>query len=88
MKKFIIVLIATALIGSSPLLSANLRNKDSKRYNIKVIGGVTVNTSIGGNTTRLNICSSCKIKVEGVGTIEVNSSDKVILIKDGKLSKS
>ena len=83
-KRFIVL--AVALFASSNAFAVSLINKDSKSYDIKVIGSSTMSTSIQSGTVKNGICnSSCKIVVDGVGDIEASGSDKVV-IKDGKLS--
>ena len=75
------------MASSSAVFAVSLQNKDSKSYNIRVKGSSsTMSTSISGGTVKGNICSSCKITVDGVGSIDASGSDKVI-IKNGKLSK-
>jgi len=84
----------TLILTSAALLSAgltlwavDLKNEDSKTYEVKVHeGGATTNTSIGGNTTKYSITSDGKIEVVGVGTIRA-SGDDVVVIKDGAISK-
>jgi len=75
------VLIATG-VGA-----VDLKNEDSSSYDLKIHDGpTTTSSSIEGNTTKVSICSDCKIEVVGVGTIEA-SGDDVVVIKNGELSK-
>ena len=75
------------LSGGLTLGAVDLKNQDSKTYEVKVHeGGATTNTSISGNTTKHSITSDGKIEVVGVGTIEA-SGDDVVVIKDGAISK-
>ena len=77
-------LLTAAAIGVS---AADLRNEDSKRYEVKVHdGGTTRNTWIDANTTIASICSSCEVEVVGVGRIRLSGSEKAS-IKNGKLIK-
>jgi hypothetical protein len=69
------------------VLGVDLRNEDSTRYEVKIHDGAsTLNTSIDGNSTQANVCSSCTIEVVGVGSIKVSGSTRVV-IKDGKLTR-
>jgi len=81
-------LIALAFVLSSGMaFSVTLINKDSKSYDIKVKrSSSTTSTSIGSNTTKMNICKKCTIEVDGVGSMKAEGDVKVI-IKDGKLKK-
>jgi hypothetical protein len=73
-------------IGAVSVFPADLRNEDSKRYEVKVYdGGTTRNSWIDGNSTIASICSSCEIEVVGVGRMKISGSDK-ISIKGGKLT--
>ena len=79
---------AAATLGFAATAAAvDLKNEDSKKYDVKVEeGAATTSTSIEGNATKVSICSECKITVVGVGTVEVSGSD-VVVIKNGELSK-
>lgn len=78
---------AAGLALSASAAAVDLKNEDSRKYEVKVEEGAsTTSTSIEGNTTKVSICSDCKITVVGVGTVEASGSD-VVVIKDGKLSK-
>lgn len=85
MRKTLIAL--AALLLAAPAFAVTLHNKDSKKYDIRIEGpnGAT-STSIDSGTVRNDICKKCKIKVSGVGDIEAEGSDTVIIEK-GKLSK-
>ncbi len=77
---------AVILLTAIGAFAVDLKNEDSSSYEIKIHDGPsTTSTSIDGNTTRVNICSDCKIEVVGVGTVEA-SGDKVVLIKNGELT--
>lgn len=79
-------LIVTLLLAVG-IFAVDLRNEDGVRYEVKVHDGpTTLNTSIDGNSTVVNICSSCEIEVVGVAKIKVKGSETIV-IKDGKLSK-
>ncbi len=80
--------LAAATLGFAATAAAvDLKNEDSKKYDVKVEeGAATTSTSIEGNTTKASICSECKITVVGVGTVEASGSD-VLVIKNGELSK-
>lgn len=83
------LIIPTLLATLVPLAvsAADLSNRDSQSYDMKIHNGGTTHTSISGNTTRSSVCTECKLEIIGVGTIEVSSSDSRILIKDGTLSR-
>lgn len=82
-----LLMVALVLLAFQAVFSADLRNEDGKRYEVKVHdGGTTRNTWIDGNSTILNICSSCEVEVVGVGKMRISGSDR-ILIKNGKLVK-
>lgn len=82
-----LALAAAVLAFAGTAAAVDLKNEDSKKYDVKVeVGASTTSTSIEGNTTKVSICSDCKITVVGVGTVEASGSD-VVVIKDGKLSK-
>ena len=80
--------LAAATLGFAATAAAvDLKNEDSKKYDVKVEeGATTTSTSIEGNTTKVSICSECKITVVGVGTVEASGSD-VLVIKNGELAK-
>ena len=81
-------LVVTTLGFAATAAAVDLKNEDSKKYDVKVeVGASTTSTSIEGNTTKVSICSDCKITVVGVGTVEASGSD-VVVIKNGELSKS
>jgi hypothetical protein len=68
MKRIInVAIIALFLtLASITALSADLRNEDGKRYEVKVHdGGTTLNTWIEANATTLSICGSCEVEVVG-----------------------
>lgn len=74
------------LLVAGAVCAVDLKNEDSSSYDIKIHDGPsTTSTSIEGNTTRVSICSDCKIEVVGVGTVEA-SGDTVVVIKNGELS--
>jgi hypothetical protein len=80
------VVFAVILFTVGGVMAVDLKNEDSKSYEIKIHDGpTTTSSSIAGNTTRASICSECAIEVVGVGSIEA-SGDQVVLIKDGALS--
>lgn len=86
MKKSIIAA-ALMILPASFAIAADLRNEDSKRYEVKVYdGGTTRNTWIDGNSSTPSICSSCEVEVVGVGRMKISGSDK-LTIKGGKLVK-
>jgi hypothetical protein len=82
----VLVLSIVSLIFSAPALATDLTNKDSNRYEVKVVDVGTLNTSIESNTTSASICSkSCTVTVVGVGSIKVTGKEKAIVIKNGAL---
>lgn len=86
--KYTICILSGAMMLASPSFAGSLINKDSSSYDIAVkTSGGTMKTSISGGTTKSGICSSsCKITVDGVGDIEIGSSDDAV-IKNGRLEK-
>jgi hypothetical protein len=89
MKMKIYTLFAVVILAGSAVsvFSADLRNEDGKRYEVKVHdGGTTRNTWIDGNSTILSICSSCEVEVVGIGKMRVSGSEK-LTIRSGKLVK-
>jgi len=84
MKKILAAITMTAFWTAS-IMAVDLKNEDSNSYDVVIEDGGSTNSSIGGNTTQLSICSSCKIIVKGVGEVSVSGSSTV-LIKDGKIS--
>ena len=84
--KTLLVTGVTLFAAGLTLSAVDLKNEDSKTYQVKVHEGAsTTNTSIGGNTTKYNITSDGKVEVVGAGTIKA-SGDAVIVIKDGGVS--
>ena len=85
--KFSLITAIVLLTSATTASAVSLVNKDSKSYDIRVKGSSsTMTTSISGGTTKGSICSSCTIKVDGVGEVSASGSDKVT-IKNGKISK-
>jgi hypothetical protein len=79
--------LAVLLFLSANIFAVDLKNEDSRRYEVKIYEGAgTLNTWIDGNTTSPSICSDCEIEVVGVGRIKVKGSE-IVVIKDGKLTK-
>lgn len=78
---------AALLLLTATVYPVDLKNEDGQRYEVKIhTGSSTLNTSIDGNNTQVNVCSDCVIEVVGVGTVKAKGSVTVV-IKDGKLSK-
>lgn len=88
MKRILTISVVVMVFGAVvSTYAADLRNEDSKRYEVKVYdGGMTRNTWIDGNSTIVSICSSCEVEVVGIGRMKISGSDK-LTIKGGKLSK-
>lgn len=79
------VILFTVLCLCGAVLAVDLKNEDSRTYEIKIHDGPSVtNSSISGNTLRTSICSDCKVEVVGIGTVEA-SGDQVVIIRDGNL---
>ena len=81
------LLLATAILPFTAL-AADLQNRDSQSYEVKIHDGAsTSHSSISSNTYRNSVCSSCRIEVVGVGEVEVESGDSRVTIQNGSLSK-
>lgn len=79
-------LLCAALLIPTSAHAVSLQNKDSSSYDIRVkSSSSTMTSSINGGVVKNNICSSCTIEVEGVGSVDASGSDKVV-IEDGRLS--
>lgn len=85
MKRLLIA--SVALLTALPVAAADLINRDSRSYDVKIMDVGTTHSSISSNTHRTSVCSSCEIEVVGVGSIRVESGDDKVIIKDGSLSK-
>ncbi len=85
MKRTLALLSALALPFTAT--AADLANRDSQSYDVKIHDIGTTHSSIGGNTTQMSVCSSCRIEVVGVGEIQVESGDGVVVIESGSLRK-
>ena len=84
MIRFAVLLSALTIATGAHAVS--LQNKDSVKYDIKVrSSSSTMSASIDGGVVKNNICSSCTIEVDGVGSVDASGSDKVV-IDGGKLS--
>ncbi len=85
MKRALVVVL---MFAAANVYSANLVNKDSKRYDISIQTVGTTHTFISGSTTMSSGApDGATIKVKDTGsTIKVSGSSDVI-IKDGKLSQ-
>jgi hypothetical protein len=81
MKKLIAVLVLSCAASA---WAVDLRNEDSRRYEVKIHSVGTTNTSIESNTTQMSVCSDCEIEVVGVGKVKASGSETVV-IKDGSL---
>ncbi len=80
------VLCGVLLLAAGGAMAVDLKNEDSRSYDVKIHDGPAVtSTSIDGNTTRVSICSDCTLEVVGAGSIQA-AGDQVVLIKDGALS--
>lgn len=85
--KHLILTSCLILAMTSTASAVSLQNKDSKSYDIAVKGSSsTMKSTIQSGTTKGSICTSCTIKVEGVGEVTASGSDRVV-IKNGKLNK-
>ena len=81
-----VTICVAVLLMCGGVMAVDLKNEDSKSYEVKIHDGPAVtSSSIEGNTTRASICSECTIEVVGVGSVEA-SGDQVVVIKDGELS--
>ena len=86
MLKKLIILISFIFV-SNGLLAVSLQNKDSKSYKISVkSSSSTMRATINGGTVKGSICNECSVSVEGIGKVDANGTDKII-IKDGKIIK-
>ena len=89
MKKFGLItkFFALFLVSAGVVAAGDLRNEDSRRYEVKVYeSSTTRNTSIEANTTVLSICGNCEIEVVGVGRLRISGSERAV-IRNGKLVK-
>ncbi len=75
------------LLSPLAVSAADLVNRDSQKYDIKIHDAGTTITSISGNTTRMGVCRSCTLEVSGIGEIEITEMDSRVTIKNGELSK-
>ncbi len=79
--------VGLVVLAATQAHAVSLQNKDSASYDIRVVGSSTMSTSINGGVVKNGICrSACTIEVDGVGTIDADGSDRVV-IKNGRLSK-
>ena len=77
-----------AFLLTVSLFSANLVNKDSKKYDIEVKTVGTTHTSINGSTTQMGGApDGAEIKIKDTGSKIKVSGSKDVVIKDGKLSQ-
>lgn len=85
MKRSLVAL--AALVLATPAFAVTLHNKDSKKYDIRIesANGAT-SSSIDSGTVRNDICKKCKIKVSGVGEVDAEGNETVVIEK-GKISK-
>lgn len=84
MKKIIGLLV---MAFSVSIFAGDLINKDSKKYDIEIIDGSTLQASINGNTNRTMAAKKgVTIKIKGGNSIKVDFDGDVI-IKNGQLSK-
>ena len=75
------------LCGLAAAEAVSLQNKDNQSYDIRVTGSSTMTGSINGGVIKNGICrKACTIEVEGVGSIDADGSDRVV-IRSGRLSK-
>lgn len=87
MKRMLTLLVTLLFVQAAPAWAVSLRNRDAKPYNLIIhVNGSRIRTSIQPNTRKEGVCKTCKIEVEGVGTVEASGSETVV-IKDGKLQK-
>jgi len=89
MKKFGLItkFLALFLFLAGVVAAGDLRNEDSRRYEVKVHeSSTTRNTWIDGNSTVLSICSNCEIEVVGIGRIKISAAERAV-IKNGRLVK-
>jgi hypothetical protein len=80
-------ILAAALMLAMNTLTADLRNEDGNRYEVRVHeGSTTRNTWIDGNSTSASICSDCEIEVVGVGRMKIKGSERLV-IRNGRLAR-
>lgn len=80
-------LMAAALTFPCAAMAADLVNQDDREYKVRIHDVGTTHSSIGGNTTQTSVCGSCRIEVEGAGSVEVSSGDSRVVISGGSVSK-
>lgn len=83
MKKINRILSSGLVLFAVGLHAVDLKNEDSKSYEIVIESGMSTTTTIGCSTTISGICSSCKIIVKGAGSVNTSVSS-VALINDGR----
>lgn len=88
MSKIFVTAAALALFAGSPALAVDIQNRDDVEYTAKVLEyGETVEQPLAALGKEESVCESkCTITVEGVGTIEAEGNE-VVVIEGRKLSK-
>lgn len=89
LKKIYLIIFMLAFMGIAFAWSPELKNKDSKRYDLKIkCNGTTTSTFIGSITsTTLNSSDGCILEVIGVGSIKLKN-DKTYIIKNGTITEN
>lgn len=81
----VIGLVAALSIAAAPAAAVDLRNKDDRSYEVRIEdGAVTTHTSIGPNTTRIDLTRQGAVIVVGAGSFRAGDLREV-RIRDGLL---
>ncbi len=85
----LILAFAIILLGAGEAVAVDLINRDSRDYDVKIVtsNGSSYFISIGGRSSRSDICSSsCTIHL-GESSPVTASGNETVFIVDGRLNK-
>lgn len=86
------IAIATLLVVmtlGSPAMAVDIENTDEKDYEVTILPGDGQNNTtiiLQAGTTEEDVCTSCRIKIEGVGEVDAKEGDD-FEISGGKISE-
>jgi len=86
--KFPIGIFLTAMVLGSPAFAVDIENTDERDYEVTVVTGddeTSTTITVYSGTTEENVCTTCKIKIEGVGEVDAQEGDDYE-ISGGKLT--